>query len=197
VSDAAASYARALFELATAEDQVRRVETDLETITETIRGHLKLKEILGDTNFPAEKKREVIRQVFEANVSPLTLGTLTMLVDVGRDGELAAVATAYAEIAEAGTGAVTAKVTTAVPLTDELRAELTAKLSAMSGTDVELREMVDAAVLGGVVVEIGGRVLDGSVRARLTEMKSQLSVAAPSATEKSRAASSAAKEGEE
>jgi F-type H+-transporting ATPase subunit delta len=187
VSDAAASYARALFELATTEDQVRRVETDLETVTDTVKGHLKLKEILGDAAFPADKKREVIRQVFEADLSPLTLGVLTMLVDAGRDGELATVAAAYAEIAEAGTGAVTAKVTTAVPLTNELRAELVAKLATMSGTDVELREMVDPSVLGGVVVEIGGRVLDGSVRARLAEMKSQLSVAAPSA----------AKEGEE
>lgn len=179
----AVSYARALFELASAEDQVRRVETDLETVVSTIRGHLKLKEVLGDDQFPADKKRDIVRQVFEGKLSPLALNMLVMLIDAGRDDKLAAVAAAFADIAEAGTGAVTAKVTTAVPLTDKLRKELVGKLSAMAGKDVELREAVDESVLGGVVVEMGGQVLDGSVRTRLSEMKDQMSAAAPSAKE--------------
>lgn len=172
--DAARSYANALFELAKVEDEVRRVEADMEKVVKTIKGHLKLKEVLGDASFPADKKRDIVRQVFEPELSPLTLNMLIMLVDAGRDGELAAVGAAYAEIAEAGTGAITAKVTTAVPLTDELRAGLSKKLSAMAGRDVELREMIDPTLLGGVVVEMGGRVLDGSVRGRLSDMKSQL-----------------------
>lgn len=181
--NAAVSYAKALFELASAEDEVRRVEADLETVVATIKGHLKLKEVLGDAQFPPDKKRDIVRQVFGEKLSPLTLNMLAMLVDAGRDGELAAVATAFAEIAEAGTGAVTAKVTTAVPLTDELRAALVKKLSAQAGKDVALREAVDPSVLGGVVVEMGGRILDGSVRGRLSEMRNQLSTAAPSAKE--------------
>jgi len=171
------SYAKALFEVASAEDAVHTVEADLEKVVATIKGHLKLKEVLGDAQFPASAKRDIIRQVFEESLSPLTLGMLTMLVDAGRDGELAAVAAAYADIAEAGTGAVTAKVRTAVPLTDDLRAELLAKLTAMAGKDVALRETVDATLLGGVIVEMGGQVLDGSVRGRLSEMKNQLTAA--------------------
>lgn len=182
------SYAKALFDLATAEDQVARVEADLESVVSTIKGHLKLKETLGDDAFPAAKKRGVLRQVFEESVSPLVLGIITMLIDAGHDGRLAEVAAAFTEIAEAGTGAVTAKVTTAVPLTDGLRTELSGKLAAMAGRDVSLREAVDPQLLGGVVVEMGGQVLDGSVRTRLAEMKSRLVQTAPG---------SGAEEGEE
>lgn len=171
---AAIAYAKALFELASVEDCVAQVEEELETVTKTVAGHLKLKEVLGDANFPAEKKRDIVRQLFSEKVSPLVLGTLTMLVDTGRDGELAEVTTAYADIAEAGTGAITAKVTTAVPLTEALRKELMARLSAVAGKDIALREKVDPTVLGGVVVEMGGTIRDGSVRARLAEMKIRL-----------------------
>lgn len=168
------SYAKALFELASAEDQVARIEADMEKVVSTVRGHLKLKEVLGDAQFPAATKRDILRQVFEESVSPLVLNMVIMLVDAGRDRLLAEVATAFAEIAEAGTGAVTAKVTTAVPLTDELRDELTAKLTAVAGKNVSVREQVDPELLGGVVVEMSGKVLDGSVKTRLAEMKNKL-----------------------
>ncbi len=178
-SKGARAYAKALFEIAEAEDAVMRVQEDLDRVVETIGGHLKLKEVLGDAGFPAEGKRQVLRQVFEDRVSPITLNTLIMLVDAGRDGEISEVAAAYAEITEAGTGAVTAKVTTAVPLTDELRSELEAKLAKIAGKDVAIQEKVDPNVLGGVVVEMGGKVLDGSVKSRLEEMKSKLVSPAP------------------
>ncbi len=170
----AAAYAKALFEIAQAEDEILRVQEDLDRVVSTIAGHLKLKEILGDAAFPSAKKQEMLRQIFAESISPITLNTLIMLVDAHRDDEITAVAAAYGEITEAGTGAMTAKVTTAVPLTAELREELKAKLADVAGKDVAIQEKVDPAILGGVVVEMGGKVLDGSVKARLSEMKSKL-----------------------
>jgi len=175
------AYATALFEIARAEDVVVRVNEDLEKVVSTLAGHMKLKEILGDAGFPAAKKHEILREIFAGALSPVTLNGLIMLVDAGRDGEIAEVAAAYTEIAESGTGQIIAKVTTAVPLTDELRAELSAKLAGMAGRDVAIQEKVDPSVLGGVVVEMGGRVLDGSVRTRLAEMKERLVQPAPGA----------------
>lgn len=168
------AYAKALFEVANAEDAVTEVQTDLEVVTKTIGGHLKLKEVLGDASFPVAKKRDIVRQVFAESVSPVTLNMLTMIVDTGRDGQLAEIAAEFGEVAEAGTGAVTAEITTAVALSDELRSELTVKLADVAGKDVAIQEKIDPSVLGGVVVRMGGKVLDGSVRMRLAEMKSKL-----------------------
>ncbi|HEY5488953.1 MAG TPA: F0F1 ATP synthase subunit delta, partial [Candidatus Limnocylindrales bacterium] len=69
---------------------------------------------------------------------------------------------------------VVAEVTTAVPLDDALRASLTEKLIASLGRPVSLREDVDASILGGVVITVAGRVLDGSVASQLEEMRRAL-----------------------
>ena len=72
---------------------------------------------------------------------------------------------------------VFAEVTTAVPLTDEMCASLVSKLTASLGRPVTLRERVDASIIGGIIVNVGGRVLDGSLSSQLDSVRSTLSTA--------------------
>jgi F-type H+-transporting ATPase subunit delta len=66
-------------------------------------------------------------------------------------------------------------VTTAIPLTDALRASLTEKLAAALGRPVTLRERVDGSILGGIRINVAGRVLDGSLSSQLDAMRATLS----------------------
>jgi F-type H+-transporting ATPase subunit delta len=66
-------------------------------------------------------------------------------------------------------------VTSAMPLTDELRAKLTSKMAQITGKTVTLSEKVDASIIGGVVVDYGNTRLDGSVKTRLAELKKDIS----------------------
>jgi F-type H+-transporting ATPase subunit delta len=107
-------------------------------------------------------------------VTPEALAVVTLLVERDLAALLPDVARLYGEIAEAERGIIAAEVTTAVPLDDALRASLTDKLAASLGRPVALRERVDASIVGGVVIKVAGRVLDGSVASQLEGVRRAL-----------------------
>lgn len=176
-SDAASAYARTLFELATLADSVDATDVGFATVVTTVRGQLDLREALTDTSVPVEAKRAVLRDVFGASVTPEALAIATLLVERGATEMLGDVSRIYGEIAEAERGIIAADVVTAVPLDDALRASLTEKLAASLGRPVSLRESVDSSIVGGVVIKVAGRVLDGSVASQLSGMRRALATA--------------------
>ena len=173
----AETYARALFDLATLADTVDATDEGLGVAATAIRAHAGLREALTDTSVPAEKKRDVLRDIFGENVTPEALSIVTLVVENGDADLLGDVVREYGEIAEAERGMVVAEVTTAVALDDALRGSLKNKLSASLGRPVTLREQVDASIVGGIVIKVAGRVLDGSVTLQLDEARSALSSA--------------------
>jgi len=173
-NDTASAYARALFQLASLSDSVDATDVSLATVVATVRGELDLREALTDTSVPVEAKRAVLREIFGADVTPEALAIVSVLVERGLAELLGDVARLFSEVAEAERGIVPADVTTAVPLDDALRASLTAKLAASLGRPVSLREHVDASIVGGVVIKVAGRVLDGSVASQLDNVRRAL-----------------------
>jgi len=174
-SDVAGTYARVLFDLASTADAVDAADAGLSTVVESLRGHIDLRQALTDTQVPAEKKRDVLRELFGENIPPEVLSVVTLAVDRGHAELLGDVAREYSELAERERGIVVAQVTTAVPMTDATRASVIEKLSAALGRPVTLRERVDESVVGGIVINVAGRVLDGSVASQLDAMRSALS----------------------
>lgn len=168
------TYARVLFDLASLTDAADAADEGLRSVVTAVRGNIDLREALADTSIPAEKKRDVLRDIFGGVVTPEALAIVTLLVDRGMSDRLGDLARTYAEIAERESGRVVAEVTTAVPLTDELRTKLIEKLSADLGRTVSLRESVDASILGGIVIRVAGRVLDGSVTSQLKDVRQVL-----------------------
>ena len=81
---------------------------------------------------------------------------------------------AYLRLADAQSGRVRAKVTTAMPLSDGLKESVRQALSASVGKEVIITERIDASILGGVIAEVEGRVFDGSVRSRLDALRQEL-----------------------
>jgi F-type H+-transporting ATPase subunit delta len=173
-SDTAAAYARLLFELASLADSVDATDVALGSVVAAVRGNLELREALTDTSVPVEAKRAVLRDIFGEHVTPEALAIVTLVVERGLADLLPDVARLFGEVAEAERGIIAADVTTAVPLDDALRASLTEKLAAKLGRPVSLRETVDASIVGGVVIKVAGRVLDGSVASQLESVRRTL-----------------------
>jgi F-type H+-transporting ATPase subunit delta len=173
-SDVAEAYARTLFELASLTDSVDATDASLSSVADAVRGELDLREALTDTSVPAEAKRAILRDIFGASVTPEALAIVTLLAERDHVSALGDVSRAYGAIAESERGIVAASVTTAVPLDDALRVSLTEKLAASLGRPVSLRETVDASILGGVIIKVAGRVLDGSVASQLESVRRTL-----------------------
>lgn len=176
-SDVAAGYARALYDLAALAGAVDACDEGMTAAAAAVRGSVDLRAALTDTTVPVEKKRDVLRDIFGASVTPEVLAVVTVLVERGLTGSVGDVARAFRELAETERGVVVAEVTTAVPLDDALRASVTDKLAASTGRPVVLRERVDAAILGGIRIKVAGRVLDGSVSTQLENVRQALTSA--------------------
>lgn len=173
-SDVARDYARALFQLATIADSVDAADAGLGELVKAVRGHVDLRTVLTDASMAPEAKRAVLQELFGENVTPEVLGIVTIMVERGLTGALTDLARDFGEIAEAERGVIVAEVITAIPLDDALRASLTDKLVASLGRPVSLRELVDEKILGGIVIKVAGRVLDGSVASQLDGVRRAL-----------------------
>ncbi len=174
-SDVAAGYARALFELASLADSVDATEASMIEVARAVRGHLDLRAALADSSVASDAKRDILRQIFGESVTPEALAIVTTLVSRDLTDSLSEVARIFGEIAERERGIVVAEVTTAIPLDEALRTKLSEKLSASLGRPVTLHEQVDASILGGIVIKVAGRVLDGSISSQLAEVRATLS----------------------
>jgi len=176
-SDVAAGYARALYDLAVLADAVDATDEGIAAAAAAVRGSVDLRAALTDTSVPVEKKRDVLRDIFGASVTPEVLAVVTVLAERGQTGSLTDVARLFRELAESERGVVVAEVVTAVPLDGALRASITDKLAASLGRPVVLREQVDGSILGGIRIKVAGRVLDGSVSTQLESVRQALTSA--------------------
>jgi F-type H+-transporting ATPase subunit delta len=103
---------------------------------------------------------------------------IALLIRRGRFDELPAVTREFRRLDARRRGLVEATVTSAAPLDDAERAALAERLATMTGQAVETEERVDPALLGGVQIRIGDRLIDGSVRGRLERLRASLTTTA-------------------
>jgi F-type H+-transporting ATPase subunit delta len=165
-------YAQAIFELATENGDYDAWARDLESIA-TVFGDADVAAVLKSVRVPSRDKEALLDRLL-ADVRPLGKNLARILVANGRIDHAAAIRDAYRERLDAQRGIVHADVTSAVPLSEEERRELLSRLSSMTGATVDLRSRVDPSILGGLIVRIGDRLIDGSTRAKLVALRKQL-----------------------
>ena len=167
----AGRYASALYDLAKERDLVSAVEGDLATLAQAIRESDDLAALIRNPEVSRKASAGAVDAVAGLlGLSQLTKNFLGVLAENRRLAKLPEIARAFAAIAAAARGEITAQVVTAHPLADEQRRELAAKLKAHEGRDVTIDASVDPAILGGLVVTIGSRRIDGSLRTRLNSL---------------------------
>jgi F-type H+-transporting ATPase subunit delta len=173
---AAAPYAKALFGLAKERDQTELIGRELGGAAATFESDLKLRDFFARPWTPAAAKRIVVTEVAQrSGLSKLTGDFLALVAERGRADHLEVIVEKYQKLLDEDLGRVRAHVRSAVPLTDQERAMLSAKLEQMLGSrQVVLEEVVDRAILGGFIVESNSVLLDGSLDAQLDRMRRRL-----------------------
>lgn len=169
-------YARALLEVASPDgtDAVLALRDELRAFA-PVAGHHEVVRALRHPGLGAEARGRLLDALADrAGASPRLRRLVGVLAARDRLALLPEAAEAYAELANASHGVVSAEATSALPLDGEQRRALAAAL----GASVDLRTRVDAGILGGVVVRVGGRTYDGTVRSRLAALKRRLAAGA-------------------
>ena len=167
----AGRYASALFELARDERQIETVSNSLDTIKDALAQSPDLKAV---TNSPLVNRAEAAKAVAAAarslGLDPLTTRFVGVLAKNGRLAQLDAVIRTFARLAAAHRGETTAEVTSAFPLKDDQIAALKANLKARGGNDVAIDAKVDPSILGGIIVRLGSRMIDASIKTKLNNL---------------------------
>jgi len=164
-------YASALFDLAREQNFVSAVEADLDQLGAALNATPDFADLIRNPMVgrdAAAKATDSVAQLL--GLSPLTRQFLGVLAANGRLATLPRIITAFAAIAAASRGEVSADVTTAHPLNDTQLAQLAEKLKVREGKDVKIRAHVDPDILGGLVVKIGSQQIDSSIRTRLNSL---------------------------
>ena len=164
-------YATAMFEVARVEGSLDEVEDELFRFARTLEGNDQLRSVLTDDAVPAERRRGVVGDLLGDRASPVTANLVSLVVGAGRARELPAIIDRLVQRAAAEHDKVVAEVRSAVALDDDQRERLAEALGRATGKSVEVKVVVDPAVLGGLVARVGDTVIDGTVRTRLDQLR--------------------------
>jgi F-type H+-transporting ATPase subunit delta len=170
---AARRYAEAAFEVAQRDGTVETWRSELDAAGE-IAADDQVGRMLGNPAVALETRTEMAESIFGKTVSKPVLNLIGLMLRRGRIEQLPRVAAEYRRLDNARQGITLATATSAAPLSpDEVQA-LTARMEQLTGGRVELDLRTDPSLLGGLVVRIGDRLIDGSVRGRLERLRNQL-----------------------
>jgi F-type H+-transporting ATPase subunit delta len=165
-------YGKALFEVAQGHSLLPQVGADLQLVSESLANE----DIANWLSHPAtlaESKKAIITQNFPS-IQTITKNFLFLLVDEGRENELTGIASEYRRLALEASGMAEAIVTTASPMKNNEKAELVQTFAEMIGKKLVIQEQVDSNILGGVVVQVGDRLYDGSLKTKLLRFQERL-----------------------
>jgi F-type H+-transporting ATPase subunit delta len=173
-NDRVEAYAKALLEVARAEGTLGEVEDDLFRFARVFEGSDDLRMALTDPSLPAERRMAVVEDLMGGKALNVSAALAAFVVGIGRANDLPAIVDRFVTLAANERQHEVAEVRSAVPLDEGQRTRLAQALSQATGKQVELKVIVDARVLGGLVATIGDTVIDGTVRHRLEQLKEQI-----------------------
>jgi F-type H+-transporting ATPase subunit delta len=170
---AARRYAEAAFEVAMRDGTLEAWRSELDNASSVVGDERALK-VLANPSIPSDRRATALGEMLGDRVSRPVQNLIQMMLRRGRIEELPRVAAEFRRLDDARQGITHATATSATELTsDEVRA-LTARLEQSTGGRIALDVEVDPGLLGGLVVRVGDRLMDGSVRGRLERLRNQL-----------------------
>ena len=174
-SNIAKRYARAFFEIAGSENRYEAYAQELSRFSAVLADNRNLGEFLSNPIFAQADKKAVVESVLEkTGVSEYTANFLKLLVDKRRIDILPEIEGCYRELMDGALKKVRVTVKTAFPLTEDLAGRLQQGLEEMTGRAVEMTVHEEPGLLGGIVVRVGDKLYDGSIRAQLNNIRNLL-----------------------
>jgi F-type H+-transporting ATPase subunit delta len=167
-------YAEALFLLAEKTDEPEAILNDMESLVELLRQMPTLLSFLESPDIAHKEKSKFLEDSLRERVKETTWLFLTLLLKRKRMTLLPEILSEYVSIDEEKKGIQRAQVVSAVALEEDERELLSSTLRRITGKEVVTEARVDPTIVGGVIVYLNGRVIDGSMRNRLEELKDQL-----------------------
>ncbi len=165
-------YADAAFEIGRADGTLDAWDRDLRRLRDALRDD-ELRALAEHPAVPFADKERVLRRVV-GDVSDEALNLVLLMVRRGRPRAIPRMVEHFAALLRRERGVALAEIRTALPLEETQRTAVTERLTELTGDRIEINEVVDEALIGGITVRIGDRLYDASVRNRLERLRARL-----------------------
>lgn len=167
-------YAKALLHLSKENGQMTAVREDMQLIADAVKESKDLDLLLKSPVVKADTKLRVLDKIFEGKVSELSLKYIHLITNKGREYNLGLIAEEFVRLSKVDEGIYQAKVVSAIPLTDDVRAEILSIASKIHAGRFELEEKVDYNLIGGFILTVGDQRVDTSVSSQFRKLRQEL-----------------------
>ena len=177
MNDVSKEYSQALFALAVEEEREGEYADSLGELRGILVENPRYIELLASPCVPLSERKSIIDETFRGGdeVTKNLASFLKIIVEKGRIGEILDIIDEAMAMLKSAEGISTAFVTSAVELNDDEKSSLREKLEKKLGHRVELVCGVDESLIGGVVVNVDGNVIDGSIKRKLSDIRTLIS----------------------
>ena len=169
----ASRYAKSLIELAEERGELEQVHKDMQLLSKVVSQNRDFQLMLQNPIIKSDKKLAIINSVFKGKVQELTLAFFGIVARKSRESALEFIAKSFEEQYFEIKGIQKAHVTSAFPLSPAMREQLGLKLAAESGKQIILEEVVDPSLIGGMVLRVGDKQIDSSVKNSLRKLRNE------------------------
>ncbi|WZL73615.1 F0F1 ATP synthase subunit delta [Clostridiaceae bacterium 35-E11] len=170
----AKTYSKALFEVAIESNQLDKFVEELKFVLEAFQQNPMFYELYKTPQISNDEKKEIIGEVFGKKLSAEIMNFLKILLDKRRTRNFEEIVKEYQRLANNYNNIVEGVAVTAIALKKEDQTKIESKLSNITGKKIKLKNEVDPSIIGGILVRIGDKVIDGTVQSRLGELQEDL-----------------------
>ena len=167
-------YAEALFRASKERGVVDEINDTLQDLAEMMRAHPEFHHFLGAPMINAGRKKAAVEKALQGQVDAMVVDFLCLLIDKDREEALEGIVQQFRKLADEDAGRIRVAATTSHALSDEQRASLLESLKQTLQSDCTLEASVEPELIGGMVLRIGDKLYDGSVRRQLQRVGDQL-----------------------
>ncbi|HRH65433.1 MAG TPA: ATP synthase F1 subunit delta [Bacteroidia bacterium] len=168
-------YAKSLIELAQERGVTDTVQADMKLFADTCAQNRDLSLLLSNPIIQSDKKMEILRKIFGGKMNALSISFFEIVTRKSREAYLEHIAKSYITLYKTQKGILTAEVTSAIGLDENLRKKVYAMVSNSGKSEVELIEKIDPKLIGGFVLRIGDKQYDASISAELRKLAKEFS----------------------
>ncbi|MBM7622897.1 ATP synthase F1 subunit delta [Sporohalobacter salinus] len=167
-------YSQSLFELAIEKNNSRNIQQELNDVVETIKEHEDLNEVIYHPRISQQDKKDLVEKIFADDVSKILLNFFKLLIDKRRERFIEPIAENYIELMNQENELLEVEVKSAIELSSQNKERLKEKLEKLTEKEVDLQIEIDSSLIGGLVLKVGDKVVDGSLAKHLEVMKNDL-----------------------
>ncbi|WP_304066471.1 ATP synthase F1 subunit delta [Pedobacter glucosidilyticus] len=167
----ASRYAKSLIDLAKEQNALEQVKGDMQLFVDTVKASTELQAVLKNPIIPIGKKNSILVAIFGDKVHATTKAFLKIVIDKARAEVLFGTAKEFLNQYNQYKNIVTAKVTSAIALSDTAKADIIAKVKEVTGGEVRLNATIDESLIGGFVLTVGDKQFDASISSKLNQLK--------------------------